>query len=101
MMIKILIVFLLIVALIGGIYLWRYLTSIPNDYLIEQAYFVCEDKQLLKGGIVGKGPFVSFPEKNSWCWRWKWKKITRDEFKALVTQWYLVDWSNETQWWQN
>jgi hypothetical protein len=34
------------------------------------------------------------------CWTSEWEEIDRKTFKKLVTEWYGIDWSKETPYWQ-
>jgi hypothetical protein len=71
----------------------------PPHKMIERAYFKCEASKNLEGGIYGKGPFKRFGPEASACSNQDWVRISHEEFKALATQWYGVNWDNEIPWW--
>jgi len=66
---------------------------------IVEAFYVCEEKKLLVGGVWGKGPIRKFGLEDDSCWRNEWKELNRNEFKELATKWYGKNWANETPYW--
>jgi hypothetical protein len=72
----------------------------PPHQAIEQAYFKCDASKSLEGGIYNKGPFMRFGPHPASCSSPEWTRVTQPEFKALATQWYGKDWSQEIPFWR-
>ncbi len=91
---------IVMVVAMAAMWLWWIGLKHPPSYgLIEQKYYVCRVQKALNGGIFGKGPLKAYYKDQEWCWRKDWEEIERDEFKALATKWYGVDWSVEIDYW--
>ena len=71
----------------------------PDHMMIEMAFFKCDKCRSLEGGIYGKGPFKSLHTPQAAQCVHNWQKISRDEFKALATQWQGVEWGSEIPFW--
>jgi len=82
---------------------WHSRKQPPSYGLIECKYYVCRQHKILQGGIFGKGLTKKYyaDEGKCWCWRDEWEEIDRKTFKELATDWYGVNWSEETLWWQD
>lgn len=75
-------------------------TSRPPDHMmVEMAFFKCEKCKSLEGGIYGKGPFRSLHTPEAQKCVHDWQRTSKEEYKALATQWQGVDWSSAIQFW--
>ena len=83
---------LVVVSVIALEYNFRPHTS----YVIYEAYYKCETRKSLEGGIYGKGPFKSLGPR--YCKGWV--MTSRNELKQLASAWYKVRWDDEIEWWR-
>jgi hypothetical protein len=67
----------------------------PPHKMIEEAYFACATSRTLQGGIFGKGPLRKFGPQPGACSTEQWRRISRDEFKSLASEWHKIDWSTD------
>ncbi|MCX6928758.1 MAG: hypothetical protein NT154_36930 [Verrucomicrobia bacterium] len=71
----------------------------PKTKMIEQAFFSCSKCGSLRGGVFGKGPTKRFQAATASHCVHDWQPVSYDEFKALATQRFGVDWSKEIPYW--
>jgi hypothetical protein len=67
-----------------------------SSYVVYEAYYKCESRKGLEGGIYGKGPMKRFGPR--YCN--DWSMIDKKEFMQLASEWYGVRWENEIEWWR-
>lgn len=105
-MLKVAVVIAVVIAVMITVLLallwWTSLKQPPAHALIIEKYYVCQTHKGLHGGIFGKGPTKKFfpSSAREWCWRWEWEEVTAEEFKKLASEWYGVNWSEESDWWR-
>ncbi len=82
---------------------WGSLKQPPAYALIIEKYYVCRKHKMLYGGIFGKGPTRKYSKNGgkTWCWRSEWEEIDRKTFKKLATEWYGINWAEETPYWHD
>ncbi|MCF6324610.1 MAG: hypothetical protein L3J89_09855 [Gammaproteobacteria bacterium] len=105
-MIKIIIIsFLVIIAMLVLLVIFLWYSSLkqpPFRPVMSENYFVCREHKILEGGMSIKGPKRKYTQNTgkTWCWTSEWEEIDRKTFKNLATEWYGVDWSEETPYWR-
>jgi hypothetical protein len=67
--------------------------------MIGEAYYKCDQPQLLEGGIYGKGPFHRFGPAGAKRDCPRWVKISKHDFKSLATRWFAHDWKADLPFW--
>ncbi|PKM43061.1 MAG: hypothetical protein CVV05_16070 [Gammaproteobacteria bacterium HGW-Gammaproteobacteria-1] len=97
------VILIVVIAMIGfsillALVWWNSLRNPPAYALIVEKFYVCRSHKALHGGIFGKGStkmyFASGAQQ--WCWRWEWEEINLGEFRRLASDWYGVDWEEES-----
>jgi hypothetical protein len=86
----------LLILILGGPLSFHWLRDKfyrPDHPLIGEAYFKCEAKRAVEGGMYGKGPKFRFG--SQYCRTWQ--AISRQEFTALVLEWHGKSLEGELQ----